>query len=41
MLPGKIIAFNGQWWGVIDGVSGSFSHSKVDETITVERISRE
>ncbi len=41
MLPGKTIAFNGQWWGVIDGVSGSFSHNKVNETITVERISRE
>lgn len=41
MLPGKTIAFNGQWWGVIDSVSGSFSHEKVNETITVERISRE
>lgn len=41
MLPGKSIAFNGQWWGVIDGVSGSFSHNKVNETITVERISRD
>lgn len=41
MLPGKTIAFNGQWWGVIDRVSGSFSHEKVNETITVERISRE
>ncbi|MEB6678215.1 hypothetical protein [Acinetobacter lwoffii] len=41
MLPGKSIAFNGQWWGVIDGVSGSFSHEKVNETISVERISRD
>lgn len=41
MLPGKSIAFNGQWWGVIDGVSGRFSHEKVNETITVERISRD
>ncbi|QKU22146.1 hypothetical protein [Acinetobacter lwoffii] len=41
MLPGKTIAFNGQWWGVIDGVSGSFSHEKVNETIIVERISRD
>jgi hypothetical protein len=41
MLPGKSIAFNGRWWGVIDSVSGSFSHNKVNETITVERISRE
>ncbi|KGH47718.1 hypothetical protein GS19_18195 [Acinetobacter idrijaensis] len=41
MLPGKTIAFSGQWWGVIDSVSGSFSHEKVNETITVERISRD
>lgn len=41
MLPGKTIAFKGQWWGVIDSVSGSFSHEKVNETITVERVSRE
>ncbi|WP_180047592.1 hypothetical protein [Acinetobacter sp. YH12243] len=41
MLPGKSIAFNGQWWGVIDSISGSFSHEKVNETITVERISRD
>lgn len=41
MLPGKTITFNGQWWGVIDSVSGSFSHEKVNETIIVERISRE
>lgn len=41
MLPGKSIAFNGQWWGVIEGVSGNFSHEKVNETITVERISRD
>ena len=41
MRPGKSIAFNGQWWGVIDSVSGSFSHNKVNETITLERISRD
>ena len=41
MLPGKTIAFNGKWWGVIDGVSGHFSHEKVNETITVERIGRD
>jgi len=41
MLPGKTLAFNSQWWGVIDSVSGSFSHEKVNETITVERISRD
>ena len=41
MLPGKTMAFHGQWWGVIDSVSGSFSHGKVIESIKVERIHRE
>ena len=41
LLPGKTIAFHGQWWGVIDSVSGSFSHGKVTESIKVERIHRE
>nr|WP_171525829.1 hypothetical protein [Acinetobacter cumulans] len=41
MLPGKTVAFDGQWWGVIDSVSGSFSHGKVTESIKVERIHRE
>lgn len=41
MLPGKTVAFHGQWWGVIDSVSGSFSHGKVTESIKVERIHRE
>lgn len=39
-LPGNILAFNSEWWGVIDSVSGSFSHASTSETITVERISR-
>ena len=41
MLPGKTVAFHGQWWGVIDSVSGSFNHGKVTESIKVERIHRE
>ena len=41
MLPGKTIAFGGQWWGVIDSVSGSYSHSEATETIKVERIHRD
>ena len=41
ILPGKTVAFHGQWWGVIDSVSGSFSHGKVTESIKVERIHRE
>lgn len=41
MLPGKILAFDGEWWGVIDSVSGSWGHGEVWETIKVEQISRE
>ena len=41
MLPGKTVAFDGQWWGIIDSVSGSFSHGKVTESIKVERIHRD
>ncbi|WP_347460609.1 hypothetical protein ABEF79_08540 [Acinetobacter sp. ANC 7454] len=41
MLPGKTVAYAGKWWGVIDSVSGSYSHGKVTESIKVERISRE
>nr|WP_218948596.1 hypothetical protein [Acinetobacter sp. YH12126] len=41
MLPGKTVAFHGQWWGVIDSVSGSFNHGKVTESIKVERIHRD
>lgn len=41
MLPGKTVAFHGQWWGIIDSVSGSFNHGKVTESIKVERIHRE
>lgn len=39
--PGELIAFNGDWWGVGDGVSGSFSHDVVNQTVSVERVNRE
>lgn len=39
MLPGKIVSFDEQWWGVIDSVSGSWSHTEVWETVKVEQIS--
>ena len=41
MLPGKTVAFDVQWWGIIDSVSGSFNHGKVTESIKVERLHRE
>ncbi|MDH0033110.1 MULTISPECIES: hypothetical protein [unclassified Acinetobacter] len=39
--PGELIAFNADWWGVGDGVSGSFSHDVVNQTVSVERVNRE
>jgi len=40
-LPGELVAFNGDWWGIADGVSGSFSYEKVVQTATIERVNRE
>ena len=40
-LPGELIAFNGDWWGITDGVSGSFSYEKVTQTASIERVNRE
>ncbi|MFW1952078.1 hypothetical protein [Acinetobacter beijerinckii] len=40
-LPGELIAFNGDWWGIVDGVSGSFTHKLVNQTVSIERVNRE
>lgn len=40
-LPGELVAFNGDWWGATDGVSGSFSYEKVVQTASIERVNRE
>jgi len=40
-LPGELTAFNGDWWGISDGVSGSFSYEKVTQTASIERVNRE
>jgi len=40
-LPGELTAFNGDWWGISDGVSGSFSYEKVTQTTSIERVNRE
>lgn len=40
-LPGELVAFNGNWWGIVDGVSGSFTHKLVNQTATIERVNRE
>ena len=39
--PGEVLAFNADWWGVVDGVSISFSHAVVNQTIKVERVNHE
>ena len=40
-VPGELTAFNGDWWGITDGVSGSFSYEKVTQTTSIERVNRE
>ena len=40
-LPGELVAFNGDWWGIVDGVSGSFTHKLVNQTVSIERVNRE
>lgn len=40
-LPSELVAFNGDWWGITDGVSGSFSYGKVTQTASIERVNRE
>lgn len=39
--PGEIFAFNAEWWGIIDSVSVSFTHSKVNQSVVVERVNNE
>lgn len=40
-LPGELVAFNGDWWGIVDGVNGSFTHKLVNQTVSIERVNRE
>lgn len=40
-VPAELIAFNGDWWGITDSVSGSFSYEKVTQTASIERVNRE
>jgi hypothetical protein len=40
-VPGELTAFNGDWWGITDGVSGSFSYEKVVQTASIERVNHE
>lgn len=36
-VPGEILAFNGEWWGIVDAVSVSFNYAVVSQSINVER----
>ncbi len=40
-IPGEVLAFNAEWWGIVDSVSVSFSHALVNQTVKVERVNRE
>ena len=40
-VPGEILAFNAEWWGIVDSVSVSFSHAVVNQIVKVERVNRE
>ncbi len=40
-VPGELIAFNAEWWGIVDSVSVSFNHAAVNQTIKVERVNRD
>ena len=35
--PGETVAFNAEWWGVVDSVSVSFTYAEVKQQIKVER----
>ncbi|RYL22097.1 hypothetical protein [Acinetobacter piscicola] len=39
--PGDVIAFNAEWWGIVESVSVSFSHAVVNQNLTVERVLNE
>ena len=39
--PADILAFNAEFWGVVDSVSVSFTYSKVAQSVTVERVNHE
>ncbi|RKG37241.1 hypothetical protein [Acinetobacter sp. WCHAc060007] len=40
-MPGEILAFNAEWWGVVDSISVAFTHSTVNQTVKVERVNHE
>jgi len=39
--PGEVLAFNAEWWGIVDSISVAFTHSIVNQTVKVERVNHE
>ena len=40
-VPGEVVAFNAEWWGIVDSVSVLFSHTVVSQAVKVERVNHE
>lgn len=38
---GELVAFNGEWWGIVDSVSVSFNFGSVTQTVSIERVNHE
>ena len=39
--PGEVLAFNAEWWGIVDSINVAFTHSNVNQTVKVERVNHE
>ena len=39
--PGELVAFNAEWWGMVESVSVSFNHAVISQSVKVESINRE
>jgi hypothetical protein len=40
-MPGEVLTFNAEWWGIVDSISVAFTHSTVNQTVKVERVNHE
>jgi hypothetical protein len=39
--PGDLVAFNAEWWGIVESVNVSFNHAVINQSIKVESVNRE
>jgi len=39
--PGELVAFNAEWWGMVENVSVSFNHAVINQSVKVESINHE